>query len=531
MQQIGFKNFRKFADFPAIDLAPITILVGENNAGKSTVVKGILALNDFLNSNHRFAITEETPTKRRKAVVDKLKNKNFHFDSSYLAHIGTFVRALYNNASDSTIRFYTSIGHKEITIDISGDKNNEESVSGVITRICIDYRVAGIHIEFNLQKDFATVLFSPVKVQVNQLDFLPAKKRNDAKKFLGSMERTYEFSYHISDFCRNYMIDYIYLLEASAEIAISDSMDFKKTYDHINAAMVNDLKPLSDIDPETIEFLKQYTRTVCPNDRMESWMFLMPESGYSSKQFTIEYIYAHAVSQTIIYSAKDSNDYLSKTIHEFASIPKNEEDYRRDFIKEWMDTFEIGDDYDITSVGGEAHLVKIRNKDKLVNLADKGMGSIQLMVLLFRLAIKLPKQKLTPRERAMMKSSLSRIIIIEEPEQNLHPKLQSKLANLFYKLNRDYGFRFIIETHSEYLVRRSQVITAIENKKSASDRKGWDNPFKVYYFPADGYPYDMEYAKDGYFERPFGKGFFNVSSELSLDLDRIERGVYNERQD
>lgn len=34
MEKIGFKNFRKFADFPSMDLAPITIFVGENNAGK-----------------------------------------------------------------------------------------------------------------------------------------------------------------------------------------------------------------------------------------------------------------------------------------------------------------------------------------------------------------------------------------------------------------------------------------------------------------------------------------------------------------
>lgn len=46
MKQIGFKNFRKFGYFPPMDLAPITIFVGENNAGKSTVVKGILALSD-----------------------------------------------------------------------------------------------------------------------------------------------------------------------------------------------------------------------------------------------------------------------------------------------------------------------------------------------------------------------------------------------------------------------------------------------------------------------------------------------------
>ena len=127
----------------------------------------------------------------------------------------------------------------------------------------------------------------------------------------------------------------------------------------------------------------------------------------------------------------------------------------------------------------------------------------------------------------------SSTIIVEEPEQNLHPKLQSKLADLFFELNKTYGFNFIIETHSEYLVRRSQVIVAHENKKTSKDKrkKEWVNPFKVYYFPADGYPYDMEYASDGYFEKPFGKGFFNVSSELSLDLDRVEQGIYDERQD
>ena len=44
MRQIGFKNFRRFEDFPVIDINPITIFVGENNAGKSTVVKAMLSV-------------------------------------------------------------------------------------------------------------------------------------------------------------------------------------------------------------------------------------------------------------------------------------------------------------------------------------------------------------------------------------------------------------------------------------------------------------------------------------------------------
>ena len=97
MKQIGFNNFRKFQSFPPIDLSPITIFVGENNAGKSTVVKAILALLDFLNSRY-FEIDRK---KDEKAILEH----QFYFNKSYFAHIGTFKRALYNNADDNQISF------------------------------------------------------------------------------------------------------------------------------------------------------------------------------------------------------------------------------------------------------------------------------------------------------------------------------------------------------------------------------------------------------------------------------------------
>ena len=41
MRSFGFKNFRKFEDFPPIDLGSINILVGPNNSGKSTFIKAL----------------------------------------------------------------------------------------------------------------------------------------------------------------------------------------------------------------------------------------------------------------------------------------------------------------------------------------------------------------------------------------------------------------------------------------------------------------------------------------------------------
>ena len=87
MNQIGFKNFRKFKELAPIDLAPVTIFVGENNAGKSTVVKAILSLLDFLNT-------------RVNAIEDKSwVNIKFYFNNSYYTHLGTFDRAHNNKTS------------------------------------------------------------------------------------------------------------------------------------------------------------------------------------------------------------------------------------------------------------------------------------------------------------------------------------------------------------------------------------------------------------------------------------------------
>lgn len=526
MRQIGFKNFRRFENFPALDLAPITIFVGENNAGKSTVVKGILALSDFLNSwrDDFLLIDRSNKTKDvEKSIVKKLKNQKFYFNTSYLSHIGTFKRALYNKADGNTISFNTKLGIQELTIDVFGDKKDEESVSGVIDKISLNYNTFGINLEYDLQNNLATIKFIPTKWSEDLLNYIPEGKKENVKYFLESISQEYVLTYKISDYYRRFAPDLIFLLMASSEIAISATVEYEKTKKYIGPEVAVGLKPISNVDKDTVSFLKKYTEIICDNTHNigdEKWIFRLPESKFIRNFSSIEYIYAHAVTQTVIYSAKDTNDYLSKTIHEFASMPDN--DYRREFIKYWMKEFNIGEDYEITSVGGEAHIVKITNDDgEKVNLADKGMGSIQLMVLLFRLAMGLPWRQSSKHGAKVRVFGMKRshTIIIEEPEQNLHPMLQSKLADLFYKLNKDYGYRFIIETHSEYLIRKTQVI--VKNNFNDIVRSLKENPFKVYYFNSSSTEkpyYEIEYQKDGNFFNDFGRGFFDEASNLAFEI-------------
>ena len=111
-----------------------------------------------------------------------------------------------------------------------------------------------------------------------------------------------------------------------------------------------------------------------------------------------------------------------------------------------------------------------------------------------------------------------KLVIIEEPEQNLHPASQSKLADLFLEVSK-LGVNVLVETHSEYLVRRSQVLVA-EAKYKDEQELAEKCPFKVYYLPeaGTGIPYDMEFRTDGRFKQDFGDGFYDEADKLAYKI-------------
>ena len=133
MRQIGFKNFRKFEDFHVIDLSPITIFVGENNAGKSTVVKAMLSIVDFLKSS----MFDDLPSEAvEKDFFDRAKetllNKNFYFNKNYFAHIGTFSRAIYNKSIDNKITFVIAIEDYKYEVTVEGNKKDSVRIAAFL---------------------------------------------------------------------------------------------------------------------------------------------------------------------------------------------------------------------------------------------------------------------------------------------------------------------------------------------------------------------------------------------------------------
>ena len=115
--------------------------------------------------------------------------------------------------------------------------------------------------------------------------------------------------------------------------------------------------------------------------------------------------------------------------------------------------------------------------------------------------------------------------IIEEPEANLHPLLQSKLADFFILTLKYFPhIRLVVETHSEYLIRRLQILAAqkaIENNKII-----------IHYFNSDENvsSYEpkvkkIEIDSSGQLTDTFGPGFFDEATNLKYELMKFNANI------
>ena len=193
------------------------------------------------------------------------------------------------------------------------------------------------------------------------------------------------------------------------------------------------------------------------------------------------------------------------------------------FINKWLKELGIANSLHIEEVDGTGFrilLQKGRGKGSLVNLADEGHGITQIVSILIRIETELIRKDIDSNMERMENTVTfpCPTLAIEEPEVSLHPSLQSKLALIFDDAVR-MGVHFIIETHSEYLIRKTQAIVANYETKEQFEKI----PFIVYYIQRDGFAYDLEYTESGRFNNSFGPGFFDEASRSSLEILKRER--------
>ncbi len=146
------------------------------------------------------------------------------------------------------------------------------------------------------------------------------------------------------------------------------------------------------------------------------------------------------------------------------------------------------------------------------NISDVGYGISQILPIVTQVMFNKPH-----KEREFYDSSVTEMTVIEQPELHLHPAAQAELAELFATcVIENKSRRLLIETHSEHFIRKLQVLVADKNCKISAD------DVAIYYVDkndkGEAYVDKLNLLPNGQFEKEWPTGFFDKALELSMDL-------------
>lgn len=239
------------------------------------------------------------------------------------------------------------------------------------------------------------------------------------------------------------------------------------------------------------------------------------------------YVSSNRFSTKRAYSFNDNSDFTN-LLKQVEDPRINEKENSKKFINKWIKEFGIGDELILkpdSETGNFKAFLRIGSKE--TQLADFGLGTNQLLPIIFSLSIH--SYYFTPIEDLIT----PRTVVIEEPEANLHPAMQSKLADMFVEATNKFKVQIIAETHSEYLIRKMQYLVAKEYLHISKDEISISNDrVNIYYINAEKdeegrKAYEINITKNGQLTESFGKGFFDETTNLQFELYKLNNAQSN----
>lgn len=653
LEGLGLQNFRTFSAKENLEFAPITLITGANNAGKSSIFKAIQFLVhnfkdgnisdtlDFKTMKHELGNLERI---YNRVSMDKFKNSEIPQYQSIYSRISGFRREngdlsklpIFDDDEDLVFTFPIKFGGsryisatlevryelkryeskdipvshdiKSVTIikdkknlhwsNIIGLMNNYDEAPNWEMETSIDLKKIiqliineplveikkGIELNKKNEVNFTMDLFSKIEKKVDiHLDFPFTKTQEDGYEsftekiikgkslFSDYSELKEDEKSKLSTIEQKITTD---LLQGrnNSQYKILDCFKTNNIIGFMSDGMEKYIVNAEEKEPEEIQekseedilqsLFKDPFKTT-PNSQLFTNLLRAIENDFTDAvQKKIDslnkvYFLPTTRGRNREWFIDEQNSEDIQIVRDFSAIYLKHHSSIENFVNFWIGNGEINevDENGIKKqkgfkIGKELFVYRDEaiglTKIFLVNfdgtktpLVDLGYGISQLLPIIMKIAIIAYKHQVpyeydfdnrdgSYRETIYFKPST---LLIEEPEANLHPSLQSKMAELFIDAASRFNIQFLIETHSEYLIYKFQEYIG-RKIVTPSDVKMYyfNHPNDVRQGLKDKYISHVKIDTDGSidYEKYFGKGFFDEQTNLKLSLLNIQRNSFIE---
>ena len=554
INNIILENFKIFRGTHLLEFADINIITGGNNSGKSSLLEFINLLSNGFASSHFPKIELALPNNKRKEFAQLINRESqkkeigfgFKYKSKFLnAPLEvryTFIDgSLFNEENtmlfNSLKLFYEKKNVFSLFKEHYNDKLNEY---GDFYSSPNEGNNPG-QFKFNMNVEFFSKLSAGIDDEgfselfsylfnkfgetwwgelFNEEEFNDISFTLDLNDLIMEFYRDREFN--LADYNTRGIIQYSHP-DSDKEYNKYELLSKELRYDDF---VKNVLRPFFT---ELKNHLRQlfYTTLIKNDDTFQN--AFIPARKETQYLNIIRLLFDADRDELFYYDIYSYNKFLhiSLSLFDLHGIPEIEKHFNSGFTVNFVPTESLSD------LDKGAFLKKInflKNNHKSVNLSEMGSGTWSVFsIVLNTIAslIELDKLNTEDNKRNINKydgtkaPSFRKTIMLQEPEAFLHPRWQSRLADFVVMCQNEFKLQFIIETHSEYFIRRLQYLTA-QKKLKPED-------LRIYYFSnpenlkkEEQQVRSLHIREDGLMDDDFGEGFFDESTRLTIDLLKLQ---------
>lgn len=532
LESIRIQKLRSLVDTGEIELAPLTVLVGQNSVGKSTFLRMFPLFQQSMKMSRSEPLLWYSPElvdfgNFNESINKKTTEDSIDFNFKFKISMIEFEKELRfrNRGIDKNLleRLFSEESQQvEIAIML---KVKSKFISNVKFTV-FDYEY---NIELTKEGKLVQLFINGESFPTNNLyssnyasrEIIPTisvekKARTSFTRYSTKIEIQDEANREMIKTLakiRNARISDKRLLDLIGMLKVDYKDEFKTQFNREFTEIATIKKLMNNLDPDEIKELIE--RMYILNGYKYINVILDVVNNYLFDFFeNIQYIAPIRASAQRYYRIQGlSIDDITPQGENIPMLLWNMKQANLAHYNEWREWTKSNFNVEFIIHESEANLsMKLIKNGEEINLADTGFGFSQILpILLYVWRIKNSKKRKISESVYFGKvSSNSKTLVIEQPELHLHPAMQAKLMDMFMEiisvLNKgNFKLKIIMETHSETMINRIGHNIALNT--SSLD----PNQVNIYIFSEDKNKNisieKSNFTKDGYLEN-WPIGFF-----------------------